>query len=69
MLTCNDAIDVKGQTIDAGGKVTILAAALSTLPDFPNNILVYEGRRSRGFVWRASRALDCMTASRFPTCS
>ena len=68
MLTCNDVIDVKGQRIDPSRKVTILTSALSTLSDVPNNILVHEGWRSRGFVLRASRALDCMTASRFPTC-
>ena len=68
MLARNDVVDVKGQTIDKGGKVAILASVLSSLPDFPNNVLVHEGRRFPSFVWRASRALDCMTASRFPTC-
>ena len=65
MLACNYVIDVKGQTIDVSGKVTILASVLGTLPNFPNSIPVHE---RRGFVLRARRALDCMTANRFPTC-
>ena len=35
-------IDVKGQKIDVSGKVTILASALGTLPDFPDNIRAHE---------------------------
>ena len=31
-------IDVKRQRISVSGKVTILASALGTLPDFPDNI-------------------------------
>ena len=42
MLTSNDVIDVKGQRIDVSGKVTILASALGTLPDFLDNIPVHE---------------------------
>jgi hypothetical protein len=37
MLTCNDAIDVKGQRIEVSGKATILTSALGTLADFPDN--------------------------------
>ena len=42
MLTSNDVIDVKGRRIDVCGKVTILASALGTLPDFPDHIRVHE---------------------------
>ena len=35
-------IDVKGQRIDVSGKVTILASASGTLPDFPDNIRAHE---------------------------
>ena len=35
-------IDVKRQRISVSGKVTILASALGTLPDFPDNIRAHE---------------------------
>ena len=36
--------------------------------DLPDNIPVHELWRLRGFLLRASRAFDCMTASKFPIC-
>ena len=42
VLACDDVIGVKGQRINISGKVTILASALGTLPDFPDNIPVHE---------------------------
>ena len=68
MLACDDVINMKGQRIYRCGKVAILAPALGALPAFPDNLSVHERRRSDDFVLRAMRALDCMTASRFPTC-
>ena len=68
MLACNNVIDMKGQRIDGSRKVTILAPALCALPDLLDKVPVHERGRSCGFLLRASRALDCMTASRFPTC-
>ena len=68
MLACNDVIDVKGQKIDGSRKVAILTAVLGTTPDLPDNITVHGLRRLRGFRLRASRAFDCITASKFPIC-
>jgi hypothetical protein len=66
MLACNDVIDVKGQRIDGSRKVAILTSVLGTTPHVPDNIPVHELWRLRGFLLRASRAFDCMTASKFP---
>ena len=68
MLPSNDVIDVKWQGIAGVRQMTILAPSLRTLPDLPGKLPVHEFERSRGFLLRARRALDCMTASRFPTC-
>jgi hypothetical protein len=66
MLTRNDVIDVKEQRIDGSGKMTILSSVLGALPDLPDIVPVHEAGQSCGFLLRASRALDCMTANRFP---
>ena len=68
MLPSNDVINVKWQGIPGVRQMTILAPSLRTLPDLPGKLPVHEFERSRGFLFRARRALDCMTASRFPTC-
>lgn len=68
MLKCDDVIGMKGQRIRCRGKVTILAPVFGTLPALPDQFPIHEWRRSAGFAFRASRALDCITASRFPTC-
>ncbi len=41
MLAGHDVIDVKGQRIDVGGKVTKLASTLGTLPKRPDNVSVH----------------------------
>jgi hypothetical protein len=61
MLTCDDVVNMKGQRIYDRGKMTILAPVFGTLPASLDNLPVHD------FVLRARRALDCMTASRFPT--
>src|ERR1039457_4235755 len=69
VLACDDVIDVKGQRIDGSGKVAILASVLGTTPDVPGQIPVHERwRSSTGVLLRASRAFDCITASKFPIC-
>jgi hypothetical protein len=68
MLPCNDVIDVKGQRISGSRKLAILASVSGTSPDLPDNIPIHELWLLRGFLLRASRAFDCMTASKFPTC-
>src|SRR5439155_3556327 len=40
-------------------QMTILAPSLRTLPDLPGKLPVHEFERSRGFLLRARRALDC----------
>jgi len=68
VLACHDVIDVERQRIHGSRKVTVLAPVFSALPDPPGDFPGHEWGRSRGFLLRASRALDCMTASRFPIC-
>jgi hypothetical protein len=68
MLARHNVIDMKGQRIDRRRQVTILAPILCALPDLPDNVPCHQWGRSSGFRLRASRALDCITASRFPTC-
>src|SRR5208282_2831800 len=68
VLAGHDMIAVNRQRIHGNRKVTILAPVLRALPDLPDNVPNHEWRRSTGFLLRASRALDCMTASRFPIC-
>jgi hypothetical protein len=68
MLACLDVIDMKGQRIDGSRQVTILTSVLGALPDLPDKIPSHERWRSCGFLLRASLALDCMTARRFPIC-
>lgn len=62
MLPRNDVIDMEGQRIKAGRKPTIFTPVMGALPDFPGNFPIH------GFVFSARRALDLITASRFPTC-
>jgi hypothetical protein len=68
MLARHDMIGVKRQGIRGSRKATILAPVLRALTDPPDKVPVHEWAWSRGFLLRASRALDCMTARRFPMC-
>jgi hypothetical protein len=62
MLACDDVVDVKWQRISRGRQAAVLATVPGPLPNVPYQIGIHDYRRRR-----ASRALDCITASRFPT--
>jgi hypothetical protein len=66
MLARNDVVDVKRQWVNRSRYVTVFASALSPFPDLSDEVLIHE--LECGFVCSARRALDCMTASKLPTC-
>src|SRR5579871_2829631 len=68
VLPRDDVVHVGGQRIDAGRKATILASAAGAPPNGLAQIRVQPGWLFSGLVLSTKRALDCMTASRFPTC-
>ncbi len=67
MLTCNDVIGMEGQRIAGSGKLAVLATAVCPLPDLPEKIDVHAPGGLGRLFSSARRALDCITASRFPT--
>jgi hypothetical protein len=68
VLPRNDMIGVKRQRIYGSRKLAVLAPVLRALPHLPGEVPDHEWGRLWGFLLRASRALDCMTARRFPIC-
>lgn len=68
VLARHDMIGVERQGIHGSRKVAVLASVLRAMPDLPDNVPDHEWGRLWGFLLRASRALDCITASRFPIC-
>ncbi len=66
MLARNDVVDVKRQRVNRSRYMTVFATALGPFPDLADEVLIHE--RECGFGRSARRALDCMTASKFPTC-
>ena len=63
MLACDDVVDVEWQRVSRDWQVAVFAAAPCPAPNLPYELRIHNYRRRR-----ASRALDCITASRLPTC-
>jgi len=68
VLPRNDMIGVKRQRVYRSREVTVFAPILRAVADLPGEVSGHEGGRFWGFLLRASRALDCITARRFPIC-
>jgi hypothetical protein len=68
MLLRNDVIDMKGQRINRSREPAVFVSAFSSLPDLTDQFRVHQPSPAGGFRPRATLALDCRTASRFPTC-
>ncbi len=68
VLPCNDVIDWKGQRIGRDRKVAILTSVSGPAPDLSDHIPLHVRGSPPGFLLRASRAFDCMTARKFPIC-
>ena len=68
MLLRHDVIDMEWQRVSRRREPTVFAAAGGSAPNLPDQFLVHQLGPAGGFRRRATLALDCNTASRFPTC-
>jgi hypothetical protein len=67
MLTCNDVVDMKRPRVRVNWQPAVLTSFSGSLADLPNKVRSHEVRRRCGFLLlRASLALDCMMARKFP---
>ena len=67
VLARDDVIDVKRQRKESSRQMAVLATVLRPLTDLPDELRVHELGVFGGFR-RATLALDCMTARKFPIC-
>jgi hypothetical protein len=68
VLTWSYVVHVKSERKEFSGEMTVLATIIRSLPDLPNHARIHELGFKNSWLSSTKRALDCMTARRFPIC-